>query len=95
MSEKLLALGAYPETSLKLARERRDEARRLLASGFDPSAARRAEQAQKSDTFEALAREWLSVQAQGGLAARTLTKKTERFEACHRSAYWSHGVIGM
>jgi integrase len=79
--EKLLALGTYPDVPLKVARERRDEARRLLASGIDPGAARRAERIQRSDTFEALAREWLGVQAQGGLAARTLTKKTERFEA--------------
>ena len=41
--EKRLALGVYPETNLKLARERRDEARRQLASGVDPSASRRAE----------------------------------------------------
>lgn len=79
--EKLLALGIYPDTSLKLARERRDEARCLLASGVDPSAARHAQRSQRCETLEALAREWLNVQAQGGLAARTLTKKTERFEA--------------
>lgn len=34
--EKLLALGAYPEVSLKAARERRDAARALLAQGIDP-----------------------------------------------------------
>jgi hypothetical protein len=34
--EKLLAIGAYPEVSLKRAREKRDEARRLLADGIDP-----------------------------------------------------------
>lgn len=40
--EKLLALRVYPEVSLKEARERRDEARRLLAAGRDPSAERKA-----------------------------------------------------
>src|SRR5581483_6387153 len=36
--EKLLSLGNYPDISLKRAREKRDEARRLLADGIDPSA---------------------------------------------------------
>ncbi len=61
--EKLLSLGSYPDVSLKLARERRDEARTLLATGIDPSAHRRAEKAAKSrstaNTFEAVALEWL------------------------------------
>lgn len=35
--EKLLALGVYPDVSLKMAREKRDHARRLLAGGVDPS----------------------------------------------------------
>ena len=35
---KLLSLGVFPDVSLVDARERRDEARKLLASGVDPSA---------------------------------------------------------
>tara|TARA_R110002095_G_scaffold189182_1_gene166630 strand:- start:40 stop:291 length:252 start_codon:yes stop_codon:yes gene_type:complete len=35
--EKLLALGVYPEMSLKEAREKRDEGRKALADGQDPS----------------------------------------------------------
>ena len=35
--EKLLSLGVHPDVPLKLARERRDEARRQLASGIDPN----------------------------------------------------------
>ena len=34
--EKRLALGVYPAVSLKEARERRDEAKKLLADGVDP-----------------------------------------------------------
>jgi len=41
--EKLLSLGQYPDTSLKKARERRDELRRQLANGIDPSAERQSE----------------------------------------------------
>lgn len=40
--EKLLSLGVYPEVSLKDARERRDEARKLLANGSDPAQIRKA-----------------------------------------------------
>jgi hypothetical protein len=43
--EKRLALGAYPEVSLKDARHRCDAARQLLAQGTDPSAIRREEKA--------------------------------------------------
>ncbi|MGC8702189.1 MAG: Arm DNA-binding domain-containing protein, partial [Thiomonas sp.] len=40
--EKLLALGQYPDVPLSLARERREEARQLLARGIDPSAQKKA-----------------------------------------------------
>lgn len=39
--EKMLALGVYPEVSLKEAREKRDEARNKVKSGVDPSEERR------------------------------------------------------
>ncbi|NLI79533.1 MAG: integrase arm-type DNA-binding domain-containing protein [Candidatus Riflebacteria bacterium] len=62
--EKLLSLGTYPEVSLKEARSRRDEARRVLAAGIDPSAARKADKAAREtagrDSFQALAEEWLA-----------------------------------
>jgi hypothetical protein len=43
--EKLISFGAYPEVSLKAAREKRLEARRLLDRYIDPSAKRKAEKA--------------------------------------------------
>ncbi|MDR2787647.1 MAG: Arm DNA-binding domain-containing protein, partial [Candidatus Accumulibacter sp.] len=45
--EKRLALGTYPTVSLKEARERRDEARKLLAHGADPGEVRKAQKAAK------------------------------------------------
>jgi hypothetical protein len=39
--EKLLTLGAYPDVSLKRAREKRDDARRNVADGIDSSGSRR------------------------------------------------------
>lgn len=43
--QQSLALGAYPDVSLVRARELRDEARRLLAAGVNPSERRKAEKA--------------------------------------------------
>ncbi|MEO5339239.1 MAG: tyrosine-type recombinase/integrase [Magnetococcus sp. MYC-9] len=60
-TRKTLALGVYPDVSLKQARERRDDARRLLANGIDPSAQKKAEKAANplDNTFEVIARQWI------------------------------------
>jgi integrase len=71
--EKLLSLGVYPEVSLKRARAKRDEARKLIAAGTDPSAERRTEKAARGITFVGVAREWMALQA-GKLAPITLAK---------------------
>ncbi len=64
--EKRLAFGVYPEVSLKTARERRDEARRMLDAGQDPSAERKAAKVQAEtearNTFRAVAEDWLKHQ---------------------------------
>ncbi|MBS0421956.1 MAG: integrase arm-type DNA-binding domain-containing protein [Proteobacteria bacterium] len=57
--EKLLTLGTYPDVSLKRAREKRDDARRAISDGIDPGAKRRAESDAKTNTFLAVADEWL------------------------------------
>ena len=77
--EKLISLGTYPDTSLKLARQKRDDARQDLARGVDPSARRQAERMAQADTFEAVAREWLALQT-NKLAAITLEKATWALE---------------
>jgi hypothetical protein len=62
--EKRLSLGVYPEVSLKAARAKRDDARRLLADGIDPSEHRQqgksALAAKATYSFEAVAREWFA-----------------------------------
>lgn len=64
--EKLISFGGYPDVPLIRAREKRDEARRLLADGIDPSAHRKAHKGMRaemaSNTFEVIAREWYSKQ---------------------------------
>ena len=60
--EKRLSLGTYPEVPLLEARRRRDDAKRLLEQGQDPSAERQRKKAALSEdvetTFEAVARLW-------------------------------------
>lgn len=56
--EKQLALGVFPEVTLTEARLQRDDARRTLREGTDPSAQRRAVKRATSDTFSALFNEW-------------------------------------
>lgn len=55
-----LSLGTFPDVSLRKARERRDEARKLLADGIDPGDKRKAEALAGAETFEAVAREWFA-----------------------------------
>ncbi len=74
--EKLLSLGLYPDVSLKQARERRDEARKLLAAGIDPSQERRAAAA-AALTFRDVAEEWLA-KRRDGLSARHNATITQR-----------------
>ncbi|MBO9766536.1 MULTISPECIES: tyrosine-type recombinase/integrase [Xanthomonas] len=61
--EKLLAIGVYPEVPLALARQRREEARQLLAQGIDPGEHKKAAAAARAmlgaNTFEVIANEWL------------------------------------
>ena len=61
VKEKKLSFGTYPEISLADARQRREDARRLLANGVDPGAvkkARKEAQTAETETFEVIAREW-------------------------------------
>ena len=62
--EKRISLGVYPDVSLKVARDRRDEARKLLTDGIDPSENRKAMKASRieraANSFEVVAREWFA-----------------------------------
>ncbi|MDP1650963.1 MAG: integrase arm-type DNA-binding domain-containing protein [Rubrivivax sp.] len=60
--ERRLALGNYPDVTLKIAREGRDAARTVRQTGADPVQARKADRLAKrasgANTFEAVAREF-------------------------------------
>ena len=61
--QKTLAIGVYPDISLKVARDKHKEARENLANGIDPNARKQAERAAHQDalanSFEVIALEWL------------------------------------
>lgn len=81
--EKLLALGKYPAVSLKDARDRCNEARKLLAGGTDPSHQRSVNRHAKTiaaaDTFETIAREWFEKHSPGWAPSHS-SKVIRRFE---------------
>ena len=81
--EKLLSLGTYPDTPLKLARDARDEARQLVAQGIDPSAHRKATKSAREESaansFEVIAREWYASHGPT-LAPSYSVKVIRRFE---------------
>ncbi len=60
-TEKLLAIGAYPQISLAEARQKREQASILVVQGVDPSDTKKAQkvaETQDTETFEVIAREW-------------------------------------
>lgn len=94
--EGMLGLGIYPDVSLKDARQRRDEARKLIAAGVDPSGARKAEKAARAaqaeaqaladagkpgpGTFEFVARDWLATVHEAKVSAGHAERTRIRFE---------------
>ena len=61
---KTLALGVYPDVTLKDAREKRSDARKQLQNGIDPAQYKKEtkdmQKDQAANSFEAVAREWFT-----------------------------------
>ncbi len=89
-----LTLGSYPETSLAEARQKRHEARRLLAQGLDPSQERKLERIRPKRPpkrlFESVGQALLDKWRKEGQAENTLSKRKNwlmgELEPCTRSA---------
>lgn len=66
--EQLLAIGVYPDVSLKEARNKRDNARKQLQDGINPNEAKKEQKQQiriaLTNSFEAIAQEWLALHKQ-------------------------------
>src|SRR3546814_13189847 len=75
---RTLAFGAWPEVSLADARGRREEARRLIAAGLDPSHEQKVALAkakvEENDTFKTVAKEWIAKNEREDMAENTLSK---------------------
>lgn len=87
--EKLLTFKSYPEISLAEARHRRDDARKLIANGVDPSSikkAQREEQVAIETTFEKLAYEWFFKNEPVWSASHIKTVKSRLERGVYRSS---------
>jgi integrase len=82
--EKLMSLGKYPDVSLAQARERHTEARKLLATGVDPMALRKAEKTAEKvaveNSFQSVTAQWL-VHWQEGKSPRHVDSVRRRMAA--------------
>lgn len=80
---KTLSMGVYPDVGLKAARDRRDEARRLVADGIDPGENRKIQKAalleRAENSFEVVAREWYAKFSPNWAASHS-SKIIRRFE---------------
>jgi len=72
--ENRISLGIYPDVSLKMARDRRDESRKILADNINPSEQRKSQKITGTDnsTFEAVSKEWI-------------TKNSGVWSVCHKT----------
>lgn len=77
--EKKLSFGSYPEIGLKEARELRDKARSLVANGIDPADRKRREKraakVSASNTFSAVAKDYIAKNRRDGLSDATVAKR--------------------
>ena len=76
--EYKLSMGTYPDTTLKQAREKRDQARGLIGQGLDPREVKRTERAAQehvaANTFELLAEEYLGKLVREGRSEGTVAQ---------------------
>jgi len=76
--QKTLAFGVYPDTGLAEARDQRDAARKVLACGDDPAEKIRLDRVAAtvaaSNSFKAVADEWLVKAEREGRSAVTMKK---------------------
>ncbi|MEO8738063.1 MAG: integrase arm-type DNA-binding domain-containing protein [Edaphobacter sp.] len=78
--EKLMSFGGYPDVPLSLARERHMEVRKMLATGIDPMADRKAEKAAAENSFQSIAHAWWD-HWQDGKNLRHVVQVKRRMEA--------------
>lgn len=82
--ERKLSFGAYPDVSLKVARGRRDEARRLLADGIDPADHKRQQERsakiRAENSFLVVSEAYIAKNEREKLAPATIRKRRWHLE---------------
>lgn len=77
--ERMIGFGAYPDVPLAAARDKRDEARKLVAAGVDPSQKRKEDRQSAhiaaTNTFGIIALEYIEKCEAEGIAEQTGYKK--------------------
>lgn len=72
----LVSFGGYPAVSLADARQKRENAKELLAKGIDPQEHKQAEEQrlfeEKNNTFEKIASSWFQIKSKSNLQETTL-----------------------
>jgi integrase len=81
--QKELVIGSYPEIGLAVARQKRLEARTLIANGVDPTVAKQEKKlalvaAANAKTFGEWCDEWLDKERAGGNSGKTISGKENR-----------------
>jgi integrase len=86
--QKTLALGVYPEVSLKEASEKQADARKLIRNGQDPAEIKREQKpqqmAQSENSFKNIAREW------HGKQGRWTANRSPRVLSSREKEFFSH-----
>jgi integrase len=93
--QKTIAIGSYPLVTLAMAREAKDEAKRLLAQGVDPSEKRKADKraAAAARTFGEVADEWFDTKREPK-AKSEATLKRDRWLKRELKSEIGHRPIG-
>ncbi len=78
-SANMLSFGVYPDTSLALARTKREHAKADLAAGVDPSAKRAEEKESHSQTFQTVAEEFLDQHDAAEDTTQDMRRRLEMF----------------
>lgn len=97
--EKKLALGKYPETSLAEARQKREDARRTIEAGKDPSLEKKRNKTRRrigaDNTFGALAEEYCEKQKSDGSWAPATATRSEYLLSLLRGSLWATPIVDI
>jgi hypothetical protein len=93
--QKTISLGSYPVVTLAMARDARDEARRMLAQSVDPSEKRKADKraAAAARTFGEVADEWFATKREPEEKSEA-TLKRDRWLSRELKSEIGHRPIG-